>query len=78
MLCGGALGALILELRLSKKKLPSKAELKKTRAAKFARELVSQELGSKLQDFDGIEVFQCDEVDDGVNQSVIVGKPSTS
>ena len=50
----------------------SLAPLKKTRSAKFARELVSQELPSKLEDFDGIVIVQCDEVDVGVNQSVIV------
>ncbi|GBE95459.1 transposase [Nostoc cycadae WK-1] len=46
--------------------------LKKTRRAKFAREVTSQEYPRKLQDFDGIEVVECDEVDVGVNQSVIV------
>ena len=46
--------------------------LKKTRAVKLAREVVSQELPSKVEDFDGIEVVECDEVDVGVNQSVIV------
>jgi hypothetical protein len=45
---------------------------KKTRSAKFARGVTSQEYPRKLQDFDGIEVVECDEVDVGVNQSVIV------
>ncbi len=47
-------------LRVAPQAFDTPNPLKKTRTAKFAREVVSQELPSKLQDFDGIVVVQCD------------------